>query len=788
MSSSQILSIDLTRLPQYQPRRFVPEKVNLQDPQDVKALYQKLADRPILSQSQLEGWINDRSELQAAIEQTGTILYIHMTCQTDDPPRAQAYKTFIETLLPVVNPLEDHLNKKYLEILKKFPLSNHRYDVYARAVEMDVKLFRQENVSLSTRVKLLCQEYQTLCGAMTVFFEGQERTLPQMGRYLLEPDLSIREESWRAMARRRLRDRDRLNELFDQMLSLRNQMGQNAGFENFRDYQFSLYHRFYYSPKECFLYHDAIANEVVPLWKDLLEKRRKHLHLEVLKPWDTSVDPLGRSPLKPFQKVEELIQGINRIFHHIEPDFGRQFQEMIEMGLLDLESRKGKAPGGYQSALEEVRKPFIFMNAVGVDDDVRTLLHEGGHAFHSLACAGDPLIDYRHGPMEFNEVASMGMEILGSEQLSVFYSPRDVNRSRFELFEGIIFILVWVATIDAFQHWIYENPQHTQQQREESWKEIYLRFGGQFLDWNGLEEELASLWHRQLHIFEAAFYYIEYGIAQLGALQLWGNTKKDAPSALKAYRKGLALGGSRPLPEIYATAGLTFDFSRETIAPLMNAVRREVNELWEKQDSNSLITKGFHMKRKISLILVIGVGVIFFLGALSGAESYFLASQDNVNRLKKDLLTGMVKVGVTTLGQIRRTYGDASAITDSDRKVTYDFGDIKLDFDKRLFLKEWGYDSFQKKAFSDEIDDLREDLEGGEIVGKYVSLKKITDDYGQPTEIKVGSRDGITIYYYGDIKLVFEPKVMLIGWQGKKLSDTASAAQGTLVQGKTSEK
>jgi oligoendopeptidase F len=357
----------------------------------------------------------------------------------------------------------------------------------------------------------------------------------------------------------------------------RDQIAKNAQFDNFCRYKFKALHRFDYTPEDCIQFHQTIEQSVVPVWSQILKNRKNQMGLDVLRPWDTAVDPYGRPPLKPFQGVMDLISGCEKIFRQIDEEFGDQFSEMVEAGLLDLASRKGKAPGGYQSTLNEARKPFIFMNAVGIDDDVRTLLHEGGHAFHSLACAHDDLLDYRHGPMEFNEVASMGMELLAMDYLSVFYGKEDVRRSCATHLEDIIFTLVWVATIDAFQHWIYTHPSHDRSQRCNQWLEIRKRFSGGVVDWRGLEEEHAYLWHRQLHIFEAPFYYIEYGIAQLGALQLWLNSKNNWKKTIKQYRSALRFGGSRPLPELFKTAGLQFDFSQKTIAPLVKEVKKKLN-------------------------------------------------------------------------------------------------------------------------------------------------------------------------------------------------------------------
>jgi oligoendopeptidase F len=355
-------------------------------------------------------------------------------------------------------------------------------------------------------------------------------------------------------------------------------VAHNAGFNNFRDYQFKAYQRFDYTPDDCKAYHRAVKELIVPLRREIDQKRAKDMKLDVLRPWDGAVDPFGRSPLKPFDDVARLISGVGNIFKELDPQLYGLYEDMKGLGLLDLSSRKGKAPGGYQNTLTEARKPFIFMNAVGIDDDVRTLLHESGHAFHAYLCADDALDHYRHAPMEFCEVASMSMELMGSDGMNVFYDDESVRRSNTEHLEGVISTLAWVATVDAFQHWIYENPGHSRLERREAWVRLNAEFGAGVTDWSGLDEERAYLWHRQLHIFEVPFYYIESGIAQLGALQLWQQFRRDPSKALANYKNGLSLGGSRPLPELFEASGIRFDFSKEIIGPLMDDVYRE----WKK--------------------------------------------------------------------------------------------------------------------------------------------------------------------------------------------------------------
>ncbi len=568
---------DLSALEPYVPRRFVPAGADLTDRATVVKLYKALLAREVSSGEALEAWVADRSELDAAVDQAGSILYIRMTCQTDDPERASRYKAFQTHVVPAIKPLGHALDAKYLAARERLGGGGRRYAVYDRTTRTQVAIFREANVPLQTDLSLLSQAYQTRCGAMTVRFDGEEQTLPQMARYQQEPDRALRERAWRATTARRLQDADALEALFDKMLAGRARVAANAGMSSFREYSFAAMNRFDYTPADCEAYHDAVEAVVVPLWREIQQQRRRRMALAALRPWDTRVDVEGRAPLKPFTEPSRLVDGCVEVFRRTDPALAEQFASMRDAGLLDLASRKGKAPGGYQATLAEARKPFIFMNAVGLDRDVRTLLHEGGHAFHTLAAADEPLLAYRHAPMEFCEVASMGMELLADGHLGVFYDdPAAGARSRREHLEGIIMILPWVATIDAFQHWIYTHPGHTAAARRDAWLAVHDRFSGGVVDWTGLDEAKGCLWHRQLHVFEAPFYYIEYGIAQLGALQLWVRAKADPAAALADYKAAMALGGSRPLPELFAAAGLRFDFSAETIGPLVEAVAAEL--------------------------------------------------------------------------------------------------------------------------------------------------------------------------------------------------------------------
>lgn len=567
-------------LPPYRPRRFVPEAVDLGDWAQVLPLFDQLEARVgrCRTAAELEQWLLDWSELSAALDEEGTRRYIAMTCHTEDAEAERAYLHFLEQIEPKAKPRHFELARCYLQHPLRLGLDRQRYAVFDRERQVQVELFRPENVPLETEEAKLAQQYQKLTGSLTVQFRGEEKTLPQLARYLEEPDRATRQEAWELGARRRLQEAERFDTLFDSLFRLRHQIARNAGFSIYTDYAFRARCRFDYSPADCLRFHDTIESEVMPLVRALQARRRQQLNLPTLRPWDLEVDPRLRPPLRPFATADELLNRIERIFDRIDGGLADQFRRLRQLRLLDLENRQGKAPGGYQSSLAEARLPFIFMNAVGLQRDVETLLHEAGHAFHALATQPEDLYAYRSAPLEFCEVASMSMELLGSEFLEEFYAPAEAQRARRTLLEGIVRFFPWMATVDAFQHWLYGHPDHSRAERTATWLALMDRFGGE-VDWSGYEPERAHWWHRQLHIFLHPFYYVEYGIAQLGALQVWANARRDRAQALAAWQHALALGNSRPLPELFAAAGCRFDFGVETLRPLMRLVQDELARL-----------------------------------------------------------------------------------------------------------------------------------------------------------------------------------------------------------------
>ena len=557
------------------PRNYLAADATVDTWESIAPYFDELEARDISEKSALEKWLADYSELSAAIGEESSARYIAMTCHTDDADAEKLYLDYVTTVVPQMEPHTFELSKKYLASPARQLLPPERYFVYDRSQENDVALFREENIALQTRDEVLSQLYQKQCGDQMVHFDGKEQTLPQLGRYYEETDRGVRHDAWVTAVQRQLEDREAFETVFDEMIQLRTEMAKNAGYSNFLEYQFKRLRRFDYTPQDCEAFHNAIASEVVPLRRALNEERRKKLGLPKLAPWDLDVDPLGRPPLRPFTGAQELVGKTDAVFAAVDPRFAQDFDILKSQELLDLESRKGKAPGGYQSTLDEARLPFIFMNASGRNRDVFTLIHEGGHAFHALAYRDEPLHAYRTAPIEFCEVASMGMEMMACEHLEPFYSGADAERARKSHLESIIMLLPWIARVDAFQHWLYKNPAHTRQERAAQWLELESRFGDG-LEWPELAEWRECSWMAKLHFFCVPLYYIEYGIAQLGALKLWQNYRADSSAAVAAYRDALKLGNSRPLPELFSTAGLQFKFDAPAIRPLVEELSKVV--------------------------------------------------------------------------------------------------------------------------------------------------------------------------------------------------------------------
>ncbi len=555
-----------------------------------------LLARDVASRQELERWIVDRSELDAACAESRAELYIATSCDTENKEVEAAFGRYLEQVAPKLQQAEFDLDSKLVALADKFPLDHYRYDVMLRSKRAQVAIFREQNVPLHTELSKLSQQFGKIAGAQTVHFDGQERTLPQMKEFELSTDRAVRERAWRATIARRLADKPQLDALYSKMVSLRDEVARNAGFVTDADsgayvkYAFSEKNRFDYTPGDCREFWRAVERHVVPFIRRRSESRRVQLGVQTLRPWDLAVDVQGRERLRPFEGGADLVAKSMATMKSLDPRLAEMLGRMTggatagakdcKTEFLDLDSRRGKRPGGYQYMRDRTRRPFIFMNAAGLHDDAMTMLHEAGHAFHSMLCTDEPIVDYRHSPIEFAEVASMSMEHLSMPHWGApgaFYSrEEELRRARHEHIEDAVTLLAWIATIDAFQHWVYANPAHSDQQRCAHWLELETRFG-RGVSWEGLETERMWWWQRQSHLYSNPMYYIEYGIAQLGALQLWQGSKvRGEKAAVDAYMRALTLGGSRPLPELFKAADLHFDFGEATVARVMEAVEGEL--------------------------------------------------------------------------------------------------------------------------------------------------------------------------------------------------------------------
>ena len=561
-------------------RSYLPTDFKINDWATLEPYFKELLDRPIKSKEELEKWLNDISEVEAVIGEDAAWRQIRMTCDTENKELEDAFTFFVTEIQPKMQPYGDKLNRKLVENEYTKTLQGDAYKVYLRNVKKSIELFREENIPLQSEIALLAQQYGVINGSMSVEVQGREYTLQQASKFLENPKREFREEVYRKIQERRLQDKDQLNELYTKLIALRDKVGKNAGFENYRDYKFADLGRFDYKKEDCFQFHEAVKTQVRPLVDFIYDRKRQKLGLPTLRPWDTEAEPEGVTPLTPFATGEELVNKTIECFNRMNPFFGECLTRMKEMGRLDLDSRKGKAPGGYNCPLPETGAPFIFMNAAGQMSDVTTMVHEGGHAVHSFLAHDLPLTAFKEYPMEIAEVASMAMELFSMDYWDVFFNnEEDLQRAKQHQLERVITIFPWIATIDKFQHWVYENPNHTLEEREENWRSILNDFTSIAIDVSGLEEYRKWSWQRQLHLYEVPFYYIEYGIAQLGAIGLWKQFKENKEVAINNYINALRLGGTKTLPQLYEAAGLKFSFSPDYISELMLFVHGEMEKL-----------------------------------------------------------------------------------------------------------------------------------------------------------------------------------------------------------------
>jgi oligoendopeptidase F len=563
------------------PRTFLPEHLKIDSWDDLEPFFVDLKERPLKDKKDLKKWLLDLSELESVLEENAAWRYIKMSIDTTDEEKEKDYQFFVREIQPKIAPYSNELNQKLADcpLTKELP-EGKGYFIYLRKIEKEIELFREVNIPLLSEVREKAQEFGKVAGNLTIELNGKKLTMPRAGAELQSPDRDHRKLVYEKVQDARTNVKDKLDRIFTDLVKLRSQIAKNADYKDYRDYKFDDLGRFDYTPEDCFDFHESIRTAIKPVVETFVKERKEKLELDSVKPFDLAVDPTGKAPLKPFETAKELVEKSIEVFNRVDPYFGECLRTMDELGYLDLESKDGKSPGGFNYPLYEVGVPFIFMNAVGTPRDMVTMMHEGGHAVHSFLSRDLQLAAFKNCPSEVAELASMAMELLTMDHWDIFYSdPEDLKRAKKEQLQDVLSALPWIATIDKFQHWLYENPNHTEQQRTDAWLKIQGELGSDVVDWSGYEEAREISWQKQLHLFEVPFYYIEYGMAQLGAIAVWRNYEQDPIKALTDYKKALSLGYTKTIGEIYETAGIKFDFSSEYVSELADFIKSKLEKL-----------------------------------------------------------------------------------------------------------------------------------------------------------------------------------------------------------------
>lgn len=561
-------------------RIFVANDLNINSFKDIEIYFTSLKERDLTSRAKIWQWLKDKSELESVLSEDLAWRYIKMNCDTSNQEYSDSFNLFVAEIEPKIAVEWNTLNKMFNnpDVLKRVDAA--KLFTIIREVKKEIEIFREENIPLEAELQQREQEYGLIASKMSVTVDGEELTLQKAANFLKETDREKREQVYKLINNRRLEDADKLNTLLSDLLVLRQKIAKNTDYDNYRDFKFKAMGRFDYNADDCKTFHNSIAKIVSPIVNEITLQRKQKLNYNKLRPWDLDVDADMLPPLKPFETSEQLVKNTIWCFRDLEPEFGIYLNEMNRLGYLDLDSRKNKAPGGFNYPLHESNIPFIYMNATGNLRDMITMLHEGGHAMHSFLSANLEFVEFKDTPAEIAELASMTMELITMDHWHYFFdNEEDLRRAKRTHLEDVISVLPWVATVDKFQHYLYENPNNSVEERTSAWLKIANEFGNSIVDYSGVEKYKANQWQKQLHIFEVPFYYIEYGIAQLGAIAIWKNYRENPKQALEQYKNALKMGYTSPIPDTYKVAGIEFNFSETYIADLMDFVKAELNKL-----------------------------------------------------------------------------------------------------------------------------------------------------------------------------------------------------------------
>lgn len=562
------------------PRVFLPEDFVFSTWKTIAPYFDILLEADLKTKDDMVQWIVRRGEVEACFIEAYAWAQVESSCDTQSKEAKEKLRYMDAEAMPQFSVMSDKLNGKFIDCGLADTLDPEMYAEYTRCIRNQKELFRAENVPLAAQDAELEVEYSEVVSGIMMEYKGGQYTPQQMAVFLEHKDEAVRKEAYDIVKKARKAKSEIIHDIYDRMIAVRHQIAQNAGFENYRDYVFRAKNRFDYTPQDCFDFHTGIQNHMVPLYENILEEKRIQLKKEKLDVWDLAVDLDGDKPLKPFEpKQKEVLRVTKDILGSLRPKYGEYIEHMDTLGNFDVESRKGKRPGGFMSPMYETRVPFIFANCVGMQQDLNTMIHEGGHALHEM-CMADQNVPsiLLCEKYEMCEVASMAQELLTMEMWDIAYpNADDCLRAKRKSMVDLFHSFYWIATIDAFQHWIYENPTHSHQEREDTWKDIFVRFHPKNVAWT--DYELSLLWQRQLHLFVYPFYYIEYAIAQLGALGVWRNYQQNPEKALDDYEYGLGLGGTKALPELFEATGIPFDFSERYIKEMSDFVSKQIELL-----------------------------------------------------------------------------------------------------------------------------------------------------------------------------------------------------------------
>jgi oligoendopeptidase F len=548
--------------------------------ESLKSELDSLLNVQIGSAEDLNTFLSDQKRLYEQVEEKMMKHYIAFQCQSDDEENKRKYEFDQQQIKPLYKKYQSLLDEKVLESPFLSDLPDSEYGEFKKKLRVQFALFQEANLEIEKQEDALVNQYFEIAGSLTSIWEGEEVTLSELYAHASDPNRDKRQKAWEAIYTPILKEEEKVQKILDELIQLRVKKAENAGLPSFTDYMFKKYNRFDYTPEDCHQLAESIREHVLPLTLQLEKEHKKELDVEVYRPWDVTGVAASKKPLKPVDSAEELINKSAKVLGELHPSFGSLVHEMNDKGLLDLTSRKGKTQGGFCESLPETGLSFIFMNLSNTDSDLIVFMHEMGHGIHDMLKRDQEVYANKQIPMESAELASMSMELMTADRWNEFYkTEEELKRAKKEHLKSAVMLLPYIMVVDQFQHWLYKNPNHSWEERNKKFGEIKERYDATIVQWDGYEDWKEKNWLKILHIFEVPFYFIEYAIAQLGAIQLYKQYKENPEKTIEKYIEALKLGSSKSLPEVYEAAGVKFDFSSTTIAELMEFVAKELDLL-----------------------------------------------------------------------------------------------------------------------------------------------------------------------------------------------------------------